>query len=64
MVCGHSAQITGLPAMNDHSICIDTWPYGEGWLSCLDVDSGMLWQSNEKGDTRQTHIDELGKRQS
>ena len=59
MVCGHSAQITGLPAMNDHSICIDTWPYGEGWLSCLDVGSGVLWQSNEKGDTRRIHIDEL-----
>jgi serine/threonine protein phosphatase 1 len=52
MVCGHTAQRSGLPASNGHSVCIDTWAHGEGWLSCLDVDSGTVWQSNEAGDTR------------
>jgi serine/threonine protein phosphatase 1 len=52
MVCGHTTQESGLPASNDNSICIDTWVYGDGWLTCLDVESGMFWQANESGDTR------------
>ena len=59
MVCGHTTQLTGLPATNGHSICIDTWPYGEGWLTCLDAVAGTLWQASEKGETRQLHVDEL-----
>lgn len=52
MVCGHTTQLSGIPASNDNSICIDTWVYGDGWLTCLDVESGMIWQANESGDTR------------
>jgi len=52
MVCGHTIQQSGLPASNGAGICIDTWAYGDGWLSCLDVDSGTVWQANEAGDTR------------
>lgn len=59
MVCGHTTQLTGLPASNGHSICIDTWPYGEGWLTCLDVGSGTLWQARESGETRQLSIADL-----
>jgi hypothetical protein len=29
-----------------------TWVYGDGWLSCLDVESGTVWQANEAGDSR------------
>lgn len=52
MVCGHTAQLTGFPSSNEHSICIDTWAYGRGWLTCFDVDAGMVWQANEAGATR------------
>ena len=52
MVCGHTQQQSGLPSSNGNSICIDTWAFGEGWLSCLDVDSGTVWQANESGETR------------
>ena len=58
MVCGHTAQQTGLPLSNNHSICIDTWAYGGGWLSCFDVESGMVWQANEAGDTRSFATDQ------
>ena len=58
MVCGHTAQQTGLPIGNAHSICIDTWAYGGGWLSCFDVESRMVWQANEAGDTRSFTIDQ------
>jgi serine/threonine protein phosphatase 1 len=61
MVCGHTIQKTGLPASNDASICIDTWAYGEGWLSCLDVESGDVWQANEEGDARRFTLVDLEK---
>ena len=52
MVCGHTPQQSGRPLDNGHSVCIDTWAHGGGWLSCLDVGSGMVWQASEAGDRR------------
>ena len=52
MVCGHTAQQSGVPLSNGHSVCIDTWAHGDGWLTCLDVGSGTVWQANEAGETR------------
>ncbi len=53
MVCGHTPQGSGLPARNEHAICIDTKPYAsDGWLTCLDIDSGTIWQANESGALR------------
>ena len=59
MVCGHTAQQSGKPCSNEHSICIDTWAHGGGWLSCLDVESGTIWQANESGDRRTLSIAEV-----
>ncbi len=59
MICGHTSQKSGLPARNNNAICIDTWAYGSGWLTCLDIESGMLWQANESGNTRRMFLDEL-----
>ena len=59
MVCGHTEQRSGLPLNDQTSICIDSWAYGDGWLSCLDVASGMIWQANEAGETRSLTLDEL-----
>ena len=56
MVCGHTIQESGEPANNGDAICIDTWAYGEGWLSCLDVESGTVWQANEAGETRMVSL--------
>ena len=52
VVCGHTAQRSGLPASNDCSSCIDTGVYHTGWLTCLDVDTGQFWQAHTDGDTR------------
>jgi Calcineurin-like phosphoesterase len=52
MICGHTHQRTGMPLRLDRAICIDTWVYGDGWLTCLDVESGEYWQANEYGQTR------------
>lgn len=59
MVCGHTSQKSGLPFTNGNAICIDTWVYGDGWLTCLDVDSGMIWQANQRSETRQLWLDEI-----
>ncbi|WP_417850362.1 metallophosphoesterase family protein [Thalassoglobus sp.] len=48
VICGHTAQRSGLPANRQHAVCIDTWVYGDGWLTCLDVESGQYWQANQK----------------
>lgn len=52
MVCGHTAQRSGRPLVLDRAVCIDTWAYGDGWLTCLDVEQELYWQANERGQTR------------
>jgi serine/threonine protein phosphatase 1 len=56
MICGHTRQASGWPRNIGHAICIDTWVYGPGWLTCLDVGSGQFWQANELGQSRQAQI--------
>lgn len=56
MVCGHSLQRSGRPLVLDRAICIDTWVYGDGWLTCLDVDLEVYWQANERGQTRMGNL--------
>ncbi len=63
MVCGHTPQKSGLPFNNSNAICIDTFAYGGGWLSCLDVESGTIWQANELGEKRKLAIENLGSAQ-
>ncbi|MBV9864647.1 MAG: serine/threonine protein phosphatase [Abitibacteriaceae bacterium] len=53
MVCGHTHQQNGLPLNLGHAVCIDTWVYGDGWLTCLDVKSGKIWQANQAGERRE-----------
>lgn len=59
MVCGHTSQKSGLPINIGHAICLDTWAYGRGWLSCLDTTSGRLWQANQAGESREMWIEDV-----
>ncbi len=52
MVCGHTPQKNGFPLNLGHTICIDTYAYGSGWLTCLDVKTGQYWQANQRGHSR------------
>jgi serine/threonine protein phosphatase 1 len=52
MVCGHTSQRSGVPKSVGHAICIDTWVYGDGWLTCLDLERELYWQANQRGETR------------
>ena len=52
MICGHTAQVSGLPLDLGHAVCLDTWACGDGWLTCLETGSGMYWQANQQGELR------------
>jgi serine/threonine protein phosphatase 1 len=61
VVCGHSSQKDGRPVNMGHQVCIDTWACGQGWLTCLDVDTGKIWQTNQKGEVKTSHIEDFSK---
>ena len=56
MVCGHTSQKSGLPRNLGFAVCLDTYAYGGGWLSCLDIGSGTVWQANHGGQVREFSI--------
>jgi serine/threonine protein phosphatase 1 len=58
MVCGHTQQRSGVPLNVGHAICIDTSAYNNGWLTCLDVTTGKVWQANQLGAVRTAMIDD------
>jgi serine/threonine protein phosphatase 1 len=60
LVCGHTQQRSGLPLNLGHAVCIDTWAYGNGWLTCLDVTTGRVWQANQDGQVRTLWLDDAG----
>jgi serine/threonine protein phosphatase 1 len=60
MVCGHTPQKKKCkPRSLGHAVCIDTWAYGGGWLTCLDVVTGQYWQATQNGDTRSNWLAEF-----
>lgn len=59
VVVGHTSQENGFPLDFGHTICLDTFAYGCGWLSCLDCTTGQIYQANESGETRLLWRDEL-----
>ncbi len=58
MVCGHTPQRDGVPLNLGYLVCLDTWVYGRGWLTCLDVTGGRVWQANQKGERRTAKIED------
>lgn len=56
VVCGHTAQVSGFPATIEHSICIDTWVYGPGWLTALELNSHEYVQANQQGEKRRAKL--------
>ena len=52
VVVGHTHDRGGEIFDIGHLICIDTFCYGGGWLTALDVHSGKLWQLDASGRAR------------
>ena len=38
------------------AVCVDTHAYADGWLTCLELETGVYWQANELGETRQLQM--------
>lgn len=53
IICGHTSQQSGRPLDLGHTLCLDTHAYGGGFLSCLDIGSGTVWQASQSGMKRQ-----------
>jgi serine/threonine protein phosphatase 1 len=39
VICGHTSQTDGVPLVFDGWACIDTYPHGGKWLTCLNVET-------------------------
>lgn len=59
LVCGHTAQKSGLPCILPGRICIDTWAYGEGWLTALQIGTDTFVQTNQRGEVRRLSFAEV-----
>lgn len=51
-IVGHTHDYRGEILDVGHLVCIDTYCYGGGWLTALDVHSGQVWQANMQGSLR------------
>jgi serine/threonine protein phosphatase 1 len=57
VVCGHTSQKSGLPKVVPGAVCVDTFAFGGGWLTCLDAPTGRYWQVNLLGKRREGYVD-------
>ena len=48
-IVGHTSQKDGKVLDLGYLKCIDTFCYGDGWLTAIDVESGQIWQANKEG---------------
>lgn len=60
LICGHTAQKSGVPIILPGRICIDTWAYGEGWLTALEVGTETFVQTSQRGEIRRLTFAEVG----
>ncbi len=52
VIVGHTPQKNGEILDLGHLKCIDTYCYGGGWLTALDVQTNEVWQADRKGNMR------------
>jgi serine/threonine protein phosphatase 1 len=53
-IVGHASQRTGEILDLGYVRCIDTWCYGDGWLTAIDAAAGQVWQADKNGRLRTT----------
>jgi serine/threonine protein phosphatase 1 len=52
VIVGHTSQEHGEILDLGHLKCIDTFCYGGGWLTALEVITGEVWQADREGGMR------------
>ncbi|QQE64335.1 hypothetical protein GFS31_10150 [Leptolyngbya sp. BL0902] len=60
LICGHTPQRSGYPLNLGHTVCLDTAACEGQWLTCLEVNSGEIWQANQEGHLRRSHLADYG----
>jgi serine/threonine protein phosphatase 1 len=53
-----ATEALGIPQLPGR-ICIDTWAYGNGWLTGLDVATETFVQTSQRGEIRRISFDEV-----
>jgi serine/threonine protein phosphatase 1 len=56
VVVGHTPQTDGMVRNLGHVMVIDTFCYGDQWLTAVDADTGMCWQTNNRGELRTSEV--------
>lgn len=51
-IVGHTANHDGEVMDLGHLMCIDTYCYGGGWLTAVDLRSRTFWQASQRGELR------------
>ena len=59
IVCGHTPQKSGRPGNKGFAICLDTNACRGGMLTCMDANSGRVWQANSQGQVARAHISDF-----
>ena len=59
VICGHTAQSSGVPSLLTNWICIDTKAHAGNPLTAFDVGSNMFYQANMIGDAREFSLEQL-----
>ena len=60
IVCGHTPQRDHIVKDIGHAICVDTHVFAKtGWLTCLEVETGRFWQTNQQLELRELHLDDF-----
>ncbi len=59
VICGHTAQSSGVPLLLKNWICIDTKAHAGNPLTAFDVGNNLFYQANMVGDARQFSLEQL-----
>jgi serine/threonine protein phosphatase 1 len=54
VILGHTPQENGDVLDRNFLVCIDTYCYGGGWLTAMDVEGKIFWQANDVGQFRES----------
>lgn len=58
-IVGHTPQVEGDVLNLGHIRVVDTFCYGDQWLSAHDVHTGQIWQANNAGDCREVMLGDV-----
>lgn len=56
VIVGHTPQPDGIVRNLGHVLVVDTYCYGDQWLTAVDLDAGTCWQANNLGQVRQGEL--------